>query len=82
MDKRVSFDVKEQVNQVGRSAPAPRMRFASRGPRRDTSLIGKTVRITQGPMKSYLGIVKDATDSTVRVELFAQPKVDKYFKLF
>jgi transcription elongation factor SPT5 len=47
----------------------------NQGPRRDTSIIGKTVRILQGPMKGYLGIAKDATDSTVRVELHAQPKV-------
>ena len=36
---------------------------------RDTSLIGKTVRIIQGPYKGYIGIVKDATASTARVEL-------------
>ncbi|KAI6170255.1 Transcription elongation factor SPT5 [Aphelenchoides besseyi] len=43
-------------------------------PRRDTSIIGKTVRIKQGPMKGYLGMAKDADDTTVRVELHAQPK--------
>uniref|UniRef100_A0A915IPM2 Transcription elongation factor SPT5 n=1 Tax=Romanomermis culicivorax TaxID=13658 RepID=A0A915IPM2_ROMCU len=37
--------------------------------RRDNSLIGKCVRITQGPMKGNHGIVKDATDQTARVEL-------------
>jgi transcription elongation factor SPT5 len=37
--------------------------------RRNTALIGKTVRITQGPYKGYVGIVKDATDTTARVEL-------------
>lgn len=47
----------------------------NQGPKRDLSIIGKTVRILQGPMKGYLGIAKDATDSTVRVELHAQPKV-------
>jgi hypothetical protein len=47
------------------------------GPRRDTSLIGKTVRILQGPMKGYYGTAKDATDATVRVELHAQPKVNR-----
>ncbi|XP_011410252.2 PREDICTED: transcription elongation factor SPT5-like [Amphimedon queenslandica] len=36
---------------------------------RDTSLIGKTVKIIQGPYKGYVGIVKDCTDSTARVEL-------------
>ena len=39
------------------------------GTRRNVSLIGKTVRITQGPYKGYVGIVKDATDTTARVEL-------------
>lgn len=36
---------------------------------RDTSLIGQTIRIAQGPYKGYIGIVKDATESTARVEL-------------
>ncbi|CAD5219871.1 unnamed protein product [Bursaphelenchus xylophilus] len=44
-------------------------------PRRDTTLVGKTVRVIKGPMKGYFGIVKDATDSTVRLELHAMPKV-------
>lgn len=39
------------------------------GTRRNTTLIGKTVRISQGPYKGYVGIVKDATDTTARVEL-------------
>lgn len=30
-------------------------------------------------MKGYLGIAKDATDSTVRVELHTQPKVSVNF---
>lgn len=37
--------------------------------RRDTSLIGKTVRISQGPYKGYVGIVKDATETTCKIEL-------------
>jgi transcription elongation factor SPT5 len=36
---------------------------------RDNSIIGKTVKINRGPYKGYIGIVKDATDSTARVEL-------------
>lgn len=39
------------------------------GTRRNVQLIGKTVRINQGPYKGYVGIVKDATDTTARVEL-------------
>lgn len=54
---------------VGKS-PAPQQRSnAKPGTRRNTTLIGKTVRITQGPYKGYVGIVKDATDTTARVEL-------------
>lgn len=45
------------------------------GPRRDNRFLGRTVRIIKGPMKGYTGIVKDATDSTVRIELHAQPKI-------
>ena len=40
-----------------------------RGAGRDMSLIGKTVRIVMGPYKGYVGIVKDATEDTARVEL-------------
>ncbi|KAI0980149.1 hypothetical protein GJ496_004273 [Pomphorhynchus laevis] len=39
---------------------------------RDRDSIGKTVRITQGPYKGHIGIVKDATPSTARVELHSQ----------
>ncbi|KAI4797212.1 hypothetical protein KUCAC02_025255, partial [Chaenocephalus aceratus] len=39
------------------------------GRRRDNDLIGQTVRISQGPYKGYIGVVKDATESTARVEL-------------
>lgn len=36
---------------------------------RDHRMIGKTVRINQGPFKGYIGIVKDATDTSARIEL-------------
>lgn len=39
------------------------------GTRRNTKLIGKTVRISQGSYKGYIGIVKDATETMARVEL-------------
>ena len=39
------------------------------GAGRDMAIIGKTVRIVMGPYKGYVGIVKDATESTARVEL-------------
>lgn len=45
---------------------------AKPGTRRNTQLIGKTVRITQGPYKGYVGMVKDATDTTARVELHSK----------
>ena len=51
---------------------------AGRG-RRDP-LLGKSVHITNGPYKGYLGIVKDSNDQTARVELHTKSKtitVDK-----
>jgi len=39
------------------------------GIRRDRQFIGQTIKITGGPYKGNVGIVKDATDSTARVEL-------------
>ncbi|ESP00239.1 hypothetical protein LOTGIDRAFT_225963 [Lottia gigantea] len=48
--------------------------------RRDRQFIGKTVRIKQGPFKGYIGIVKDSTETTARVELHSSCKtisVDK-----
>jgi hypothetical protein len=40
--------------------------------RRATSLIGRAVRISQGPYKGYIGIVKDATESTCKIKLHAK----------
>lgn len=39
--------------------------------REDIDLIGKTIKITQGTYKGYIGIVKDAVGTTARVELHA-----------
>ncbi|XP_015380176.1 PREDICTED: transcription elongation factor SPT5-like isoform X2 [Diuraphis noxia] len=39
------------------------------GVQRDTGLIGQTIRIIVGPYKGDVGIVKDATECTARVEL-------------
>lgn len=39
---------------------------------RDRELIGQTIKITQGPYKSHIGMVKDATDTTARVELHSK----------
>ena len=33
--------------------------------------LGQTVRVRQGPYKGHIGVVKDATESTARVELHA-----------
>ncbi|KAH9383944.1 hypothetical protein HPB48_025884 [Haemaphysalis longicornis] len=49
------------------STCAPKGR--GRGGRRDSELIGQTIKITQGPYKGHIGIVKDATETTARVEL-------------
>ncbi|VDM54729.1 unnamed protein product [Angiostrongylus costaricensis] len=72
-----SFGGKTPSNHVGESFSG----FASTGTatginkvRRDNAIIGKSVRITQGPLKGYFGIVKDATEQTVRVELHTQCK--------
>ena len=35
-------------------------------------IIGQTIKITQGPYKGHIGIVKDATESTARVELHSK----------
>ena len=34
---------------------------------RDRELIGQTIKITQGPYKGHIGMVKDATEATARV---------------
>jgi transcription elongation factor SPT5 len=39
---------------------------------RDRDLIGQTIKITQGPYKSHIGMVKDATETTARVELHSK----------
>ncbi|CAG9767727.1 unnamed protein product [Ceutorhynchus assimilis] len=36
---------------------------------RDRDIIGTTIKITRGPYKGNIGIVKDATSSTARIEL-------------
>lgn len=56
------------VGKSPRSNMPPQMQAKS-GTRRNVSIIGKTARISQGPYKGYVGIVKDATDTTARVEL-------------
>lgn len=55
----------------GRGGPGGRGGGAGRGgvPARDRDLIGQTIKITGGPYKGNVGIVKDATGSTARVEL-------------
>ena len=34
---------------------------------RDREVIGQTIKITQGPYKGHIGMVKDATEATARV---------------
>ena len=38
----------------------------------DREFVGQTIKITQGPYKGHIGIVKDATESTARVELHSK----------
>ncbi|KAL0849644.1 hypothetical protein ABMA28_013899 [Loxostege sticticalis] len=54
----------------GGGTPRDRGRGGGRGgATRDRELIGQTIKITGGPYKGNVGIVKDATGSTARVEL-------------
>merc|ERR1719356_1716808 len=39
---------------------------------RDKEFVGQTIKITQGPYKGHIGIVKDATETTARVELHSK----------
>ena len=57
------------------SAPSRGGRSFNRDP-----ILGKTVKITGGPFKGYLGIVKDTNENTARVELHTNSRtvnVDK-----
>ncbi|KAI8991679.1 hypothetical protein BDF20DRAFT_831695 [Mycotypha africana] len=49
--------------------------FMGRGRGGRDNLVAKTVRISQGPHKGYIGIVKDTTDTHARVELHTNSKV-------
>lgn len=44
--------------------------------KRDISIIGKSVMINSGPMKSHAGIIKDATEVSAHVELHTIPQVN------
>lgn len=48
----------------GGRGPGPRGRVT-----RDRDLIGTTIKITKGPYKGNIGVVKDATQATARIEL-------------
>ncbi|ORE14174.1 transcription elongation factor Spt5 [Rhizopus microsporus] len=58
----------------GRGGPA-RGGFYGRGRGGRDNLVAKTVRIAQGPHKGYIGIVKDTTDDSARVELHTNSKI-------
>lgn len=47
---------------------------SGRGRNRDDTLTNTMVKIQSGPWKGYRGRVKDATDTTVRIELDSQMK--------
>lgn len=42
---------------------------------RDRDMIGNTIKITKGPYKGNIGIVKDVTQSTARIELHTSCQV-------
>ncbi|KAL5255685.1 hypothetical protein ACHWQZ_G011050 [Mnemiopsis leidyi] len=43
--------------------------------KRDKEFIGKTVKVKQGAYKGYVGIVRDSTDTTARIELHTDCKI-------
>ncbi|KAK0085563.1 hypothetical protein PV325_004872 [Microctonus aethiopoides] len=53
----------------GRGGGGGRGRGRGGGARRDRDLIGTTIKITGGSYKGNVGIVKDATENTARIEL-------------
>ncbi|KAG1460051.1 hypothetical protein G6F46_000750 [Rhizopus delemar] len=59
----------------GRGGSAGRGGFYGRGRGGRDNLVAKTVRIAQGPHKGYIGIVKDATDDSARVELHTDCRI-------
>lgn len=77
---KMNPDVKRNANPNGSMAPPPKQNFG-----RDRS-IGQTVTIRKGGYKGLLGIVKDTTDLSARVELHTKgkivtvPKADLLFK--
>lgn len=75
MQDRGSFRGGFEGRGRGRGGP-PRGGFmGGRGRGGRDNLLSKTVRITQGPHKGYIGIVKDTTDTMARVELHTNCKV-------
>lgn len=59
----------------GRGGGRGGMMMMGRGRGGRDALIDKTVTIIRGPHKGYLGIVKDASDTTARVELHTNCRV-------
>ncbi|KAI8068046.1 hypothetical protein BC940DRAFT_256470 [Gongronella butleri] len=49
--------------------------FYGRGRGGRDNLVAKTVRVTQGPHKGYVGIVKETTEAMARVELHTNCKI-------
>jgi len=72
MSPRLSSPAHPSQGAAGLTPQAGRGR--GQGMRRDTGMIGHTVRIVQGPFKGYVGIVKDAAENLARVELHTNCK--------
>jgi transcription elongation factor SPT5 len=66
------------TNHMGKldGSKKPGVKAGGRGAMFGDRLLGKTVRIKRGKRKGMLGIVVDATESHVKVELHAQHKVE------
>ncbi|KNE65095.1 hypothetical protein AMAG_10756 [Allomyces macrogynus ATCC 38327] len=59
-----------------RAPPPPRAGALGQGARRRDQLLGSTVKVTQGPYKGYMGVVKSTSpDGNVKVELHTNSKV-------
>ena len=71
------------TNHMGKldGSKKPGVKAGTKGAMFGDRLVGKTVRIKKGRRKGMLGIVVDATESHVKVELHAQHKVETMQKI-
>lgn len=73
MSPRIGSPARQDGQNSFKSGGGGRGRGRGRG-QRDMGIIGQTVRVKQGPYKNHIGVVKDATSTTARVELHSDCK--------